>query len=57
MLHQAVMPCRMLYTVSLFIFQVEMAHKVLSKDMSDLVHAMKLAHKYTNTTVDAEYRK
>jgi focal adhesion kinase 1 len=47
----------MLYTVSLFIFQVEMAHKVLSKDMSDLVHAMKLAHKYTNTTVDAEYRK
>merc|ERR1719348_2807993 len=37
--------------------QVEMAHKVLSKDMSDLVNSMKLAQKYNNTTVEAEYRK
>ncbi len=37
--------------------QVEMAHKVLSKDMSDLIHAMKLAQKYLTSTVEAEYRK
>lgn len=34
-----------------------MAHKVLSKDMSDLVSAMKLVEKYSNTTVESEYRK
>merc|ERR1719166_343634 len=34
-----------------------MAHKVLSKDMSDLVNSMKLAQKYNNTTVEGEYRK
>ena len=38
-------------------FQVEMAHKVLSKDMSELVHAMKLVQKYFDTTVEGEYRK
>ncbi|XP_019755170.2 focal adhesion kinase 1 [Dendroctonus ponderosae] len=37
--------------------EVEMAHKVLSKDMSDLVSAMKLAQQYSRTTLDAEYRK
>lgn len=37
--------------------QVEMAHKVLSKDMADLVTAMKLAQNYSSTTLDAEYRK
>ena len=37
--------------------QVEMAHKVLSKDMSDLVNSMKLAQKYNNTTVEGDYRK
>nr|CAD7597640.1 unnamed protein product [Timema genevievae] len=37
--------------------EVEMAHKVLSKDMGELVNAMKLAQKYTPTTLDAEYRK
>lgn len=37
--------------------QVEMAHKVLSKDMSELVNSMKLAQKYNNTTVEADYRK
>ncbi|KAK0171029.1 hypothetical protein PV328_008795 [Microctonus aethiopoides] len=37
--------------------QVEMAHKVLSKDMSDLVSAMKLAQTYSSTTLDSEYRK
>ncbi|CAG2068046.1 unnamed protein product, partial [Timema podura] len=36
--------------------EVEMAHKVLSKDMGELVNAMKLAQKYTPTTLDAEYR-
>nr|CAD7403755.1 unnamed protein product [Timema cristinae] len=36
---------------------VEMAHKVLSKDMGELVNALKLAQKYTPTTLDAEYRK
>ncbi|CAH1282481.1 unnamed protein product [Diabrotica balteata] len=37
--------------------EVEMAHKVLSKDMSELVNAMKLAQQYSNTTLDVEYRK
>ncbi|XP_065167445.1 focal adhesion kinase 1-like isoform X5 [Atheta coriaria] len=37
--------------------EVEMAHKVLSKDMSELVNAMKLALVYRNTTLDAEQRK
>ncbi|XP_031785611.1 focal adhesion kinase 1 isoform X3 [Nasonia vitripennis] len=37
--------------------EVEMAHKVLSKDMGELVTAMKLAQNYSATTLDAEYRK
>ncbi|XP_059088260.1 focal adhesion kinase 1-like isoform X3 [Tigriopus californicus] len=37
--------------------KVEMAHKVLSTDMSELVNAMKLVEKYCDTTVEAEYRK
>lgn len=34
-----------------------MAHKVLSKDMFELVSAMRLAQEYCDTTLDAEYRK
>jgi hypothetical protein len=34
-----------------------MAHRVLSTDMSELVHSMKLVQKYLGTTVEAEYRK
>ena len=34
-----------------------MAHKVLSKDMAELVSALKLAEKYSSTTLDNEYRK
>lgn len=37
--------------------EIEMAHKVLSKDMAELVSAMKLAQHYSNTTLDADYRK
>ena len=37
--------------------EIEMAHKVLSKDMADLVSAMKLAQQYSNTTLDEECRK
>ena len=37
--------------------KVEMAHKVLSKDMTELVNNMKLAQKYNNTLVEGEYRK
>ncbi|KAH8261034.1 hypothetical protein KR044_002371, partial [Drosophila immigrans] len=37
--------------------EVEMAHKVLSKDMHELVSAMRLAHQYNDTTLDNEYRK
>lgn len=37
--------------------EVEMAHQVLSKDMSELVTAMKQAHKYSSTTLDSAYRK
>ncbi|EFX88826.1 hypothetical protein DAPPUDRAFT_41466, partial [Daphnia pulex] len=38
-------------------FWVEMAHKVLSKDMAELVSALKLAERYSNTTMDNKYRK
>lgn len=34
-----------------------MAHKVLSKDMQELVSAMRLAQQYNDTTLDSEYRK
>lgn len=34
-----------------------MAHKVLSKDMFELVSTMKLAQQYADTTLDVEYRK
>lgn len=34
-----------------------MAHQVLSKDMSELVKAMRLAQEYSETTLDVEYRR
>jgi len=34
-----------------------MAHQVLSKDMKELVNAMRLAEKYSSTTLDVEYKK
>ncbi|XP_022119116.2 focal adhesion kinase 1 isoform X5 [Pieris rapae] len=37
--------------------EVEMAHQVLSKDMSGLVEAMRLAIHYHNTTLHHEYTK
>ncbi|XP_037032319.1 focal adhesion kinase 1 isoform X2 [Bradysia coprophila] len=37
--------------------EVEMAHKVLSKDMFELVSTMRLAQQYSETTLDVEYRK
>ncbi|TMW52936.1 hypothetical protein DOY81_001969 [Sarcophaga bullata] len=37
--------------------EVEMAHKVLPKDMHELVTAMKLAQQYCDTTLDVEYKK
>ena len=37
--------------------EIEMAHKVLSKDMGALISAMKNAQKYSRTTVEREYRR
>ncbi len=37
--------------------QVEMAHKVLSSDMAELINAMRLAQQYSTTLLDSEYRK
>ncbi|KXJ25084.1 focal adhesion kinase 1 isoform X2 [Exaiptasia diaphana] len=37
--------------------EIEMAHKVLSADMAELINAMKLAQKYSTTTLDQEYRR
>ncbi|EFX88815.1 hypothetical protein DAPPUDRAFT_311214 [Daphnia pulex] len=34
-----------------------MAHKVFNKDMAELVSALKLAERYSNTTLDNKYRK
>lgn len=36
---------------------IEMAHKVLSKDMHELVNAMKLAQQNSNSTAEGEFRK
>ena len=33
--------------------EIEMTHKVLSKDMAGLVQAMKLAQQYSRTTVES----
>ncbi|XP_054707626.1 focal adhesion kinase 1-like [Uloborus diversus] len=37
--------------------EIEMAHSVLSKDMVNLVQAMKQAQRFAQTTLDGEYRK
>ncbi|XP_077991126.1 focal adhesion kinase 1-like isoform X2 [Glandiceps talaboti] len=37
--------------------EIEMAHKVLSSDMTELVNQMKLAQKYASTTLDADYKR
>lgn len=37
--------------------EVEMAHQVLSKDMTELVNTMRLAQHYSTTTLDGVYRK
>lgn len=37
--------------------EIEMAHKVLSKDMSELVNCMKHAQNHSHTSLDANYRK
>lgn len=37
--------------------EIEMAHKVLGKDMQDLVGSMRQAQRYSSTTLDDEYRK
>ncbi|EFX86684.1 hypothetical protein DAPPUDRAFT_313001 [Daphnia pulex] len=37
--------------------EVEMTHKVLSKHMAELVSALKLDERYSNTTLGNEYRK
>jgi uncharacterized membrane protein len=34
-----------------------MSHKVLSSDMANLVHSLKLAQEYSTTLLDGEYRK
>ena len=34
-----------------------MAHQVLSSDMAELINSMKLAQKYSSTTLDQEYRR
>ncbi|XP_071498719.1 focal adhesion kinase 1-like [Diadema antillarum] len=36
---------------------IQMAHKVLSSDMGELITAMKLAQKYATTTLDQEYKR
>lgn len=37
--------------------EIEMAHKVLSSDMAELINSMKMAQKYSTTTLDQEYRR
>jgi hypothetical protein len=37
--------------------EIEMAHQVLSKDMSGLVDAMRLTIQYSSTTLHLEYTK
>ena len=37
--------------------KIQMAHKVLSSDMAELINAMKLAQRYATTTLDQDYKK
>lgn len=37
--------------------EIEMAHKVLSSDMAELIRTMRLAQQYSSTPLDVEYRK
>lgn len=37
--------------------EVEMAHQVLSSDMASLIKAMKMAQKYSTTTLDQDYKR
>jgi len=47
-----------LINLTLYVYrEVQMAHQVLSKDMHELVSAMRLAQQYSDTTLDCEYRK
>ncbi|XP_041484062.1 focal adhesion kinase 1-like isoform X3 [Lytechinus variegatus] len=36
---------------------IQLAHKVLSSDMGELINAMKLAQKYATTTLDQDYKR
>ncbi|XP_074643647.1 focal adhesion kinase 1-like [Tubulanus polymorphus] len=38
-------------------YEIELAHKRLGKDMADLISTMKLAQKYSTTTLDSDYRR
>ena len=40
-----------------YFLQVEMAHKVLSADMAELITALKTAQKYFSSTLQEEYKK
>lgn len=37
--------------------EIELAHRVLAKDMADLVDCFKLVHKYAHTTLHGQYTK
>lgn len=37
--------------------EINMAHKILSKDFSALIDSMKQAQKYQNTSIQAEFKK
>ncbi|EFX79570.1 hypothetical protein DAPPUDRAFT_244784 [Daphnia pulex] len=56
--HDKVYDATSVVRAAMLLFQgVEMAHKVLSKDMAELVSALKLDERCSNTTLDNEYRK
>lgn len=40
-----------------FLFQIEMAQKLLNSDLAELINKMKLAQQYVMTSLQQEYKK
>lgn len=41
----------------IFLFQIEMAQKLLNSDLAELINKMKLAQQYVMTSLQQEYKK
>lgn len=46
-----------LRVAQIFLFQIEMAQKLLNSDLAELINKMKLAQQYVMTSLQQEYKK